>query len=253
MRFALCYYFAFRLKKTPQPLLFQIKRRGRKRLRLCRGAEIDVHRRIALGRHLAAGGGQRVSAHLDAYKIALTLAPGVEHYITEWPICATCRAVFRNSDIFRGRKRITNSLALRLYTGVQHKVYFRAVHLGKLFCHARGALRTAAEYHRREAALRDGQRRVHTAAHRGAHKALGQYFAALTNMRSVGVMGDERTYDYAVALRAVATTDFMTAEAAPLPWDVLAKAASRIVNEVPHVNRVLYDCTGKPPATVEFE
>lgn len=87
----------------------------------------------------------------------------------------------------------------------------------------------------------------------GAHKALGQYFAALTNMRSVGVMGDERTYDYAVALRAVATTDFMTAEAAPLPWDVLAKAASRIVNEVPHVNRVLYDCTGKPPATVEFE
>lgn len=87
----------------------------------------------------------------------------------------------------------------------------------------------------------------------GAHRALGQYFAALTNMRSVGVMGDERTYDYAVALRAVATTDFMTAEAAPLPWDVLAKAASRIVNEVPHVNRVLYDCTGKPPATVEFE
>lgn len=87
----------------------------------------------------------------------------------------------------------------------------------------------------------------------GAHKALGQYFAALTNMRSVGVMGDERTYDYAVALRAVATTDFMTAEAAPLPWDVLAKVTSRIVNEVPHVNRVLYDCTGKPPATVEFE
>ena len=87
----------------------------------------------------------------------------------------------------------------------------------------------------------------------GAHKGLGQYFAALTNMRSVGVMGDERTYDYAVALRAVATADFMTAEAAPLPWEVLAKATSRIVNEVPHVNRVLYDCTGKPPATVEFE
>ena len=87
----------------------------------------------------------------------------------------------------------------------------------------------------------------------GAHKGLGQYFAALTNMRSVGVMGDERTYDYAIALRAVATADFMTAEAAPLPWEILAKATSRIVNEVPHVNRVLYDCTGKPPATVEFE
>ena len=87
----------------------------------------------------------------------------------------------------------------------------------------------------------------------GAHKGLGQYFAALTNMRSVGVMGDERTYDYAIALRAVATADFMTAEAAPLPWEVLARATSRIVNEVPHVNRVLYDCTGKPPATVEFE
>ena len=87
----------------------------------------------------------------------------------------------------------------------------------------------------------------------GAHMGLGQYFAALTNMRSVGVMGDERTYDYAVALRAVATADFMTAEAAPLPWEVLARATSRIVNEVPHVNRVLYDCTGKPPATVEFE
>ncbi len=71
--------------------------------------------------------------------------------------------------------------------------------------------------------------------------ALGQYFAALTNMRSVGVMGDERTYDYAVALRAVTTTDFMTAEAAPLPWDVIATVTSRIVNEVPHVNRVLYD------------
>ncbi len=87
----------------------------------------------------------------------------------------------------------------------------------------------------------------------GAHKGLGQYFAALTNMRSVGVMGDERTYDYAIALRAVATADFMTAEAAALPWEVLAKATSRIVNEVPHVNRVLYDCTGKPPATVEWE
>ncbi len=87
----------------------------------------------------------------------------------------------------------------------------------------------------------------------GAAKDLGQYFAALTNMRSVGVMGDERTYDYAVALRAVTTTDFMTAESAELPWEVLGKVTSRIVNEVPHVNRVLYDCTGKPPATIEFE
>ncbi len=87
----------------------------------------------------------------------------------------------------------------------------------------------------------------------GAAAGLGQYFAALTNMRSVGVMGDERTYDYAVALRAVETADFMTAEAARLPWEVLDTVTRRIVNEVPHVNRVLYDCTGKPPATVEFE
>ena len=87
----------------------------------------------------------------------------------------------------------------------------------------------------------------------GEDKGLGQYFAALTNMRSVGVMGDERTYDYAVALRAVTTTDFMTAEPAYLPWDLIAKVTSRIVNEVPHVNRVMYDCTGKPPATIEFE
>lgn len=87
----------------------------------------------------------------------------------------------------------------------------------------------------------------------GVDKQIGQYFAALTNMRSVGVMGDERTYDYAVALRAVTTSDFMTAESAELPWDVLGKVTSRIVNEVKHVNRVLYDCTGKPPATIEFE
>ncbi|MGN0484440.1 MAG: glutamine-hydrolyzing GMP synthase [Lachnospiraceae bacterium] len=87
----------------------------------------------------------------------------------------------------------------------------------------------------------------------GVDKNLGQYFAALTNMRSVGVMGDERTYDYAIALRAVNTSDFMTAEAAQIPWEVLAKVTSRIVNEVKGVNRVLYDCTGKPPATIEFE
>ena len=82
---------------------------------------------------------------------------------------------------------------------------------------------------------------------------LGQYFAAITNMRSVGCMGDERTYDYAIALRAVLTSDFMTAESAELPWEVLGKVTSRIVNEVKGVNRVLYDCTGKPPATIEFE
>ena len=87
----------------------------------------------------------------------------------------------------------------------------------------------------------------------GADKNLGQYFAALTNMRSVGVMGDGRTYDYAIALRAVMTSDFMTAESAQLPWEVLQKTTSRIVNEVKGVNRVMYDCTGKPPATIEFE
>ena len=87
----------------------------------------------------------------------------------------------------------------------------------------------------------------------GIDKNLGQYFAALTNMRSVGVMGDERTYDYAVALRAVTTSDFMTAESADLPWEVLGKVTTRIVNEVKGVNRVMYDCTGKPPATIEFE
>jgi len=87
----------------------------------------------------------------------------------------------------------------------------------------------------------------------GVDKSLGQYFAAITNMRSVGCMGDERTYDYAIALRAVLTSDFMTAESAELPWEVLNVVTRRIVNEVKGVNRVLYDCTGKPPATIEFE
>ena len=87
----------------------------------------------------------------------------------------------------------------------------------------------------------------------GIDREIGQYFAALTNMRSVGVMGDERTYDYAIALRAVTTTDFMTAESAEIPWEVIGKTTSRIVNEVKHINRVMYDCTGKPPATIEFE
>ena len=87
----------------------------------------------------------------------------------------------------------------------------------------------------------------------GLDKEISQYYAALTNIHSVGVMGDERTYDYAVALRAVTTTDFMTAESYNMPWDVLGTVTSRIVNEVKHVNRVFYDCTGKPPATIELE
>ena len=87
----------------------------------------------------------------------------------------------------------------------------------------------------------------------GLDKTMGQYFAALTNMQSVGVMGDERTYDYAVALRAVSTVDFMTAEAAEIPFDVLQRVMSRIINEVKGVNRVLYDLTSKPPGTIEFE
>ena len=87
----------------------------------------------------------------------------------------------------------------------------------------------------------------------GVAKDLGQYFAVLTNMRSVGVMGDGRTYDYAIALRAVTTTDFMTAESAHLPWEVLDRVTTRLVNEVRGINRVLYDCSGKPPATIEFE
>ena len=80
-----------------------------------------------------------------------------------------------------------------------------------------------------------------------------QYFVALTNMRSVGVMGDERTYDYAVAVRAVRTIDFMTAEAAEIPFEVLQTVMSRIINEVRGVNRVMYDLTSKPPGTIEME
>ena len=87
----------------------------------------------------------------------------------------------------------------------------------------------------------------------GLAGSIGQYFAALTNMRSVGVMGDERTYDYAVALRAVNTVDFMTAEAAEIPFAVLKNVMSRIINEVKGVNRVLYDLTSKPPGTIELE
>lgn len=87
----------------------------------------------------------------------------------------------------------------------------------------------------------------------GLDQEINQYFAALTNMRSVGVMGDERTYDYAVALRAVNTLDFMTAEASEIPFSLLQRVMGRIVNEVAGVNRVFYDITSKPPGTVEFE
>ena len=90
-------------------------------------------------------------------------------------------------------------------------------------------------------------------ANAGMDQEINQYFAALTNMRSVGVMGDERTYDYAVALRAVKTIDFMTAEAAEIPFEVLQKVMSRIINEVKGINRVFYDLTSKPPGTIEFE
>ena len=87
----------------------------------------------------------------------------------------------------------------------------------------------------------------------GLARNIGQYFVALTNMRAVGVMGDERTYDYAVVLRAVNTIDFMTAEATDIPFAVLQTVMSRIINEVRGVNRVFYDLTSKPPGTIEFE
>ncbi|MDD5604164.1 MAG: glutamine-hydrolyzing GMP synthase, partial [Eubacteriales bacterium] len=87
----------------------------------------------------------------------------------------------------------------------------------------------------------------------GLNSDIGQYFTVLTGMRSVGVMGDERTYDYTLALRAVTTTDFMTADWARIPYDVLEKVSGRIVNEVGHINRIVYDITSKPPATIEWE
>ena len=87
----------------------------------------------------------------------------------------------------------------------------------------------------------------------GLARSMDQYFAVLTNLRSVGVMGDGRTYDYALALRSVTTGDFMTADWTRIPYDILDRVSVRIVNEVPHINRVLYDITSKPPATIEYE
>lgn len=90
-------------------------------------------------------------------------------------------------------------------------------------------------------------------ANAGLAYSINQYFAVLTSMRSVGVMGDSRTYDYTLALRGVTTTDFMTADWARIPYDVLDRASARIVNEVRGINRVVYDITSKPPATIEWE
>ncbi len=90
-------------------------------------------------------------------------------------------------------------------------------------------------------------------ANAGLDRNINQYFAVLTNLKSVGVMGDERTYDYTIALRAVSTIDFMTAEWSKIPFEILEKVSNRIVNEVDYVNRVVYDITGKPPATIEWE
>ena len=84
-------------------------------------------------------------------------------------------------------------------------------------------------------------------------RSINQYFAVLTDMHSVGVMGDGRTYDYVLALRAVTTSDFMTADFARIPYDVLEKASVRIVNEVKNINRICYDITSKPPSTIEWE
>lgn len=90
-------------------------------------------------------------------------------------------------------------------------------------------------------------------ANAGLDRSINQYFAVITDMRSVGVMGDGRTYDYTLALRAVTTNDFMTADWARIPYEVLETVSNRIINEVSHINRIVYDITSKPPATIEWE
>ncbi|SUP52357.1 GMP synthase [glutamine-hydrolyzing] [Weissella viridescens] len=90
-------------------------------------------------------------------------------------------------------------------------------------------------------------------AKHGLEDEIWQYFTVLTGVRSVGVMGDIRTYDYTIAIRAITSVDGMTAEFARIPWDILNEISRRIVNEVDHINRVVYDITAKPPATVEWE
>lgn len=87
----------------------------------------------------------------------------------------------------------------------------------------------------------------------GEDKNISQYFAVITNNKTVGVMGDFRTYDYTLALRGVTTTDFMTADWARIPYEVLDRVSVRIVNEVENINRIVYDITSKPPATIEWE
>ncbi len=90
-------------------------------------------------------------------------------------------------------------------------------------------------------------------AKNGYEKNLAQFFCVLPGVNTVGVMGDHRTYDNLVAIRAVTTDDFMTADWARIPYDILATVSNRITNEVAHVNRVVYDITSKPPGTVEWE
>ena len=123
------------------------------------------------------------------------------------------------------------------FKGIDHRLYALCIHLVKKL----DLLRDADAIFREE---------LHLA---GLDREINQYFAVLTNMRSVGVMGDGRTYDYTIALRGVVTSDFMTAEWARIPYEVLDKVSRRIVNEVKHVNRIVYDITSKPPATIEWE
>ncbi len=101
--------------------------------------------------------------------------------------------------------------------------------------------------------LRDADKIFRDELEKAKLKDINQYFAVLTNNRTVGVMGDFRTYDYTLALRAVSTTDFMTADFTRIPWEILDKVSTRIVNEVNHINRIVYDITSKPPATIEWE